>query len=189
MKYSLIYIIPLLLFACNESYSPKPTGFLRIDYPQKQYIASNMNLPYSFEYPVYGKLLKDTSRIAEKYWTNIVFLQFNGKIHISFKNIDNNLPELIEDSRRLAYKHTIKADEINEVFLSYPDKKVHGILYDIKGNAASSVQFFLTDSTKNFLRGSLYFAAKPNKDSLAPVIDFFRKDIDHLIETFSWKSN
>ena len=45
-------------------------------------------------------------------------------------------------------------------------------MYDLKGNTASSLQFFVTDSTRNFLRGSLYFNAEPNKDSLAPVMDF-----------------
>ncbi|NOZ45910.1 MAG: gliding motility lipoprotein GldD, partial [Chlorobi bacterium] len=71
-------------------------------------------------------------------------------------------------------------------FINYDDN-VYGILYDIKGNAASSINFFVTDSTQHFLRGALYFNSKPNKDSLAPVVDFIRKDIVHLMETFKWK--
>jgi len=83
--------------------------------------------------------------------------------------------------------HIIKADAINEISFSKPENKVYGILYDLKGNTATAVQFFLTDSLKHFLRGSLYFSAEPNSDSLAPVIEFFRDDIVHMIETLNWE--
>ena len=84
------------------------------------------------------------------------------------------------------YKHAVKADDILESnFINY-NKKVYGSLYDIKGNVATSVNFHITDSTSKFLRGALYFYAKPNKDSLAPAINFVRKDIVKLIENFSW---
>jgi len=111
-----------------------------------------------------------------------------GKIHLSYKTIHNNFNELMEDSRRLAYKHTIKADAINEQMFIDDEKHVFGILYDIQGDAASSIQFFATDSTTHFLRGSLYFNVIPNKDSLAPVVSFVKKDIIKLMETLSWTS-
>jgi gliding motility-associated lipoprotein GldD len=94
----------------------------------------------------------------------------------------------LKESNDYAYSHSIKADAIIEQPWYNKEKKVYGILYDIKGNTASSIQFFLTDSTKNFLRGALYFSSEPKADSLAPVIQFFRKDIIHMIETFKWKS-
>ena len=102
-------------------------------------------------------------------------------------NVDDNLSLLTEDAHRLAYKHSVKADAIEEKLWNNPDKEVYGIIYNIKGNAASSVQFFLTDSIRHYLRGSLYFYSQPDKDSLAPVIDFFREDIIHLVETLEWK--
>jgi gliding motility-associated lipoprotein GldD len=129
----------------------------------------------------------DTDYIAEPCWINIEFPEFDGKIHISYKAVDQNLNDFTEDSRTLTYKHTIKADAIKETVYTNPDLEVHGILYDIKGNAASSVQFYLTDSNNHFLRGSLYFNVQPDKDSLAPVVAFFRQDIIHLIESFKWK--
>ena len=179
-------LLIIILMSCQNNDSPKPMGYLRIDFPEKAYQTFTNKYPYSFEYPVYGRVVKDTARLAEPFWVNVDFPQFAGKIHISYKHVNKNLPQLIDDSRNLAYKHSIKADEIEEILYTYPEKKVYGVLYDIKGNTASSVQFFLTDSTTNFLRGSLYFATKPNKDSLAPVVKFFRKDVEHLIETFSW---
>jgi len=62
------------------------------------------------------------------------------------------------------------------------------IRYNIKGaDAASTYQFYLTDSTSNFLRGALYFDLVPNNDSLSPVIDFLKADIEQMITSFRWK--
>lgn len=183
-----LYFIFLLIFiSCKENYTPKPIGYYRIDFPEKKYNLYKSNCPYSFEYPVYAKVLNDSLRGTEPCWINITFPEYNGKLHLSYKKITNNLAEYIEDSRKFAYKHSIKADIIDETSIVNEKRKVYGIVYDIKGNAASSVQFFLTDSTSQFIRGALYFETRPNSDSLAPVISFFRKDVMHFIETFQWK--
>jgi len=173
--------------ACRRNYTPKPRGYFRIDLPEHTYREYRSDCPFSFEFPVYTTLQPDQSRMARPCWFNIVYPEFNGKIHLSYQTVEKNLEELTEDARTLAYKHSIKADAIGEQLFTHPDKKVYGILYDIKGNAASSVQFFLTDSSRHFIRGALYFNTSPNADSLAPVIRFCREDIIHLIETFSWQ--
>ncbi len=160
---------------------------MRIDFPEKVYRIYDSLCPYSFEFPVYGKIVADTERIAEPCWINIEFKKFGGKLHISYKPVNHNVNKFIEDSRILAYKHTIKADAIRETVYTNDSARVYGLLYEIKGDAASSVQFYLTDSNRHFLRGSLYFYVQPDADSLAPVIDFFLEDIRHLMETFEWK--
>jgi gliding motility-associated lipoprotein GldD len=175
-----------LFFSCHRSYTPKPRGFFRIDFPERKYKVYQSDCPYSFEYPVYAKVVSDKEMNSEPCWINIEFPEYNGKIHISYKPIQQNLNLLLEDSYTLAYKHTVKADAIEEHLINKPEEKVYGILYDIEGNAASSVQFFVTDSTKHFLRGALYFRTTIDKDSLAPVIRFFREDILHFIDTFEW---
>jgi gliding motility-associated lipoprotein GldD len=186
------YILPLTVLltttGCQRTYTPKPEGYLRIDFPEKTYRLFDSAYPYSFEYPVYAYVVPDTDRFSEPYWVNIDFPRFDGKIHISYKQVRNNLDRFTEDSRTLAYKHSIKADAIKETLYGNDSSHVYGILYEIKGNAASSLQFFVTDSTRNFLRGSLYFNVQPNKDSLAPVISFFRDDIIRLMETVRWKN-
>ncbi|MBA7480368.1 hypothetical protein ES707_15820 [subsurface metagenome] len=185
------HMIPLLLMllvlACQRSYTPKPRGFIRVDFPAREYVLFDSVCPYTFEYPSYGKIVPDTDYITEPCWINIDFPDFDGTIHISYKEVNQNLNDFIEDSRTLTYKHIIKADAIKETVYTNPELEVHGILYDIKGNAASSIQFYLTDSNAHFLRGSLYFNVQPDKDSLAPVISFFREDIIHLMESFAWK--
>lgn len=185
---SVLVIISLIIFSgCKKKYTPKPRGYFRIDLPEKIYQKLEPGYPYSFSYPDYAKIKKDSSNTHENYWINIEYPKLNGKIHISYMQVNNNIERILEDTRKLAYKHTIKADAINEKMFIKPEKKVYGILYDIEGNAASSVQFFLTDSVTNYLRGALYFNVEPNKDSLAPVLDFVKEDIIVLIESFEWK--
>lgn len=183
-------ILFLLLFAavaCTENSVPKPRGYFRISFPEKQYRLFDTLYPFTFEYPVYGAIVKEENRQGEGDWISVSFPTFKAKIHLSYKDISGNLNQLTEDARNLAYKHTYKADAIDEQVFTNPQKKVHGILYDIKGNSASSVQFYVTDSSRHYLRGALYFLCQPNKDSLAPAIDFFKADVVHLIETLRWK--
>lgn len=178
-----LFIMP----ACRENFTPKPRGYFRIEFPEKAYVPFDTTFPYQFEYPVYARVVVDKARDAEPFWVNVLFPEMKGTIHISYKALNGNLNLIEEDSRSLAYKHTIKADAINERVFYHPEKRVYGILYEIKGDAASSIQFYLTDSLNHFLRGSLYFNVIPNKDSLAPVIDFVGKDIHHMMETLEWK--
>ena len=180
--------VALIVYAgCRRSHTPKPRGYFRIDFPEKQYQLYKEECPYTFEYPVYGKVVPDEDYLTEPCWINIEFPEYHGTIHISYKPVLNNIGALLEDSHALAYKHTIKARSINERLFLDSVANVYGILYDISGDAASSVQFHLTDSTHHFIRGALYFTLQPNSDSLSPVIEFFREDIIHLIETLEWQ--
>jgi gliding motility-associated lipoprotein GldD len=177
----------LILAGCRESYTPRPRSYYRIDFPTKEYVSYHANeCNYSFEIPVYAKVKPFVGRMSEPCWINIEFPGYKGQIHITYKSLENNLNTYVEDIRSLAYKHSIKADDIIERPFSFPDRKVNGIIYDIKGNTASSMSFFATDSSRNFISGALYFNVIPNKDSLAPVIQFFSADVLHLIETINW---
>lgn len=177
----------ILLTACGKPGVPKPAGYFRIDLPEKDYVRYYAPCSYSIEYPVYGVINLRPAVARDTCWMDIEFPSFRAKIHLTYFNISNNLPELTESARELAYKHTIKADAIEEKVWSDDSSDVYGILYDLKGNTASAVQFYMTDSTRHYLRGSLYFMAEPNEDSLKPVINFLREDIIHLIETLNWK--
>lgn len=171
----------------DETYTPKPRGYFRIDFPEKKYTRfDSADYPYHFDYPVYAEVKKDRNRISEPYWVNLTFEDMNAKLHITYHKLENNLPELSEDARKFAYKHSIKADAIKPKEWVNPEKDVYGILYRIKGNAASTLQFYLTDSAEHFMRASFYFELQPNKDSLAPAQQFIDKDLERLIESFEW---
>ncbi|MCF6185239.1 MAG: gliding motility lipoprotein GldD [Bacteroidales bacterium] len=185
---SFIFIIFIFfIFSCKENYYPKPHGYLRTDFPKKKYRLFDSVFPYTFEIPVYSKVVSDSSKDAEEYWADWQFPKFNATVYLSYKNIKNNLDSYEEDTRELAYKHSVKADAIETKIWENDSAKVYGILYDIKGDVASQIQFYLTDSTQHFVRGAFYFNNVPNKDSLAPALKFLRKDIDRMIQTFKWK--
>lgn len=183
----LFILIALAPISCKKKYTPKPKAYYRIEFPEKEYHNWNTDSPYSFDLLSTAKIEKDASKGAEKYWINIQYPEYRATIHLSYKNVDNNLEEYLEDSRKLAYKHSIVADAIAEQVYINDKEKVYGMIYRIKGNAASSVQFVATDSTKHFLRGALYFREHPNQDSLSPVIQFIDKDIIRLMESLKWK--
>lgn len=186
---TLILTIFLSLSCKREKNIPKPYGYQRFNFPEKSYQKFDNNFPYSFDYPSYASIEEDKAFDTQPYWINIALKDLNGKIHLSYKKINNNFKQLTEDAHKLAYKHSQMADAIKEKQFSNKGKKVYGLIYEIKGNTASPIQFYITDSTKNFLRGSLYFDAHPNKDSLNPVISYVYHDIIRLMESFEWKKN
>ncbi len=185
-------IFVAILSACSGDAPnvPKPKGYFRINFPEHTYQSFNADAPFSFQYPTYATLTKDTDRNSQPYWYNLKFPQFNGQLHVTYHGVFSakNYANMTELTRMLAMKHTIKANSIDQKLINYPDKKVYGLYYAIEGNTASSVQFFLTDSSKHYLRGALYFNERPQYDSIKPVIKFIKKDIDQLIESFKWKN-
>lgn len=181
----LLIIFALCLAACQESYIPKPKAYFRITFSHKMYSDLCGQFPFSFEkadYTKVNKLMAPEGQI----WINLTAPVNKADIHISYELLHNDLDKHIEEARRLAYDHSIKADAIDEQLYTNPTNQVYGIVYRIKGNAASPMQFFLTDSTQNFIRGAFYIREVPNIDSIQPVIDFYEADIVHLIETFQW---
>lgn len=176
------------LIGCGDTYMPKPRGYFRIDLPEKEYQVFDTTYPYTFEYPVYANISPDNNVANEPYWINIDYPLFKGRIHISYKAVNNNLSKYTEDAHALVMKHIPKASAIEEIRIDNEKADVHGLIYDIKGSGTASVyQFFITDSTHHFVRGALYFHVLPNNDSLAPVIDFVKGDIQHMLESFRWK--
>ena len=185
----IFYFLSLLIIGCDgEVYTPKPKGYFRIDLPEKEYHLLDNNCPFTFEIPNYAKIVPNSNNPDKPCWFNIEYPTLNASIYLSYKPVnDTSLATYLEDSRTLAFKHTIKAIDIEQKQLYFPNKKVYGLVYEIQGNAASSYQFHLTDSTHHFIRGSLYFNNIPNHDSIQPVFDFVKKDIEHLYSTFVWK--
>lgn len=181
-------IVTILFLSCGgDSYNPKPKGYFRIDLPEKSYHKITNDCPFTFEIPDYTTIEVDPNSPNISCWFNIVFTDLNASVYISYKDVDNNLNTYLEDSRTLAFKHTVKAFDIEQRVVMIPDKKVYGLEYNILGDAASSYQFHLTDSINHFIRGSLYFNSPPNQDSISPVLNFIKEDIQHLFKTFEWK--
>lgn len=186
---SLIFLIIISLSACKEAPTPKPHGYLRIDMPEHSYKAIGETLPFTFEQAQIAQLERVRSSVKHRkdvQWYNLHYKKYNAKIHLSYIPVTNNLDSLHEESHEFVFEHTIKADAIDEMLINKPQEKVFGLLYDLQGNTASNMEFYVSDSTSHFLRGALYFETTPNIDSLAPIVDFIKKDIIHLINTLEW---
>jgi gliding motility-associated lipoprotein GldD len=188
------------LLSCNSPYTPKRKGYFRIDFPPHQYQSFDRpGYPYSFEYPVYATVTRDSSffdTVPENpYWINVDFPRFGARIYVSYKQIGsqsnpkepvNTFDKLTDDAFKMTYKHTVKASSIDQAIIHTPNG-IGGIFFHVGGNAATAQQFYLTDTTHHFLRGALYFDTTPNEDSLAIVNSFLQQDLTHLINTFRWK--
>jgi gliding motility-associated lipoprotein GldD len=197
MKTFVIKFLPLVVLfvsavACNSTYTPKRKGYFKIDFPKHEYkVFDHAGYPYTFEYPAYANIIKDTTFFEDKpenpYWINIDIPRFGGKIYISYKDVGkNDLNKLVNDAYNMTYKHSTRATEIVDSAMRTATG-VSGVFFSVGGNAATAKQFFVTDSVKHFLRGALYFDASPNEDSLGVVNNFLQEDMKHLINTFRWK--
>ncbi len=171
----------------DEVFIPKPKGYPRISFPDKSYRMYDSLCPYSFEIPTYSNINNDKHLGADPCWININFPKYNAQVHLSYKVITNNLDTVLSECRDFVVKHQVKSTGIDETIIVRDSAQVYGLVYDISGNTASNVQFYLTDSTHHFMRGALYFNSVPNIDSLKIVVDYLRQDIVHMIKTFNWK--
>ena len=207
-----LFILSFILFVgCNSTYTSKKKGYYKIDFPKREYVKFDKpGFPYSFEYPAYAVIEEDSLLSNQKgqdpYSINIDFPSLNGKIYITYKVIGqtsvyqvknmgggyrdsigrNVFQNLVNDCYNLTYKNDVKANSIEDSVMHTPND-ITGIFFRLSGSVATARQFFLSDTTHNFLRGALYFDATPNEDSLRPVNDFLQEDMKHIINTLKWK--
>lgn len=192
-KYILLPLVASLFMACGNDPIPKPRAYLRLEYPQPEYKSVNVPLPFTFEKNSLAERIRTIKSDSTHniYGIDIDYPSLKGTIYLTYKNVSSRkqLMDYIKDAQNLTQKHVIKADEISEQPYLNKDHKVFGMFYEIGGNAASQSQFYVTDSTKHFLNGSLYFYAKPNYDSILPAAVYLKNDIKHIMETLRWKSD
>lgn len=182
--------LALLLAGCGDDPVPKPRGYFRIDLPMESAQLVPGPCPWSAEVPVYARLVKGAGTAAvegEACWTNLVFPGQRAAVHITWRRIQGDLPELIRDAHEFKDKHEVLATRIRTENFINDSARVYGTLFDVEGNVASPAVFYLTDSTDNFLYGALYFDVRPNADSLAPVTARIRDDIRRLARSLHWQ--
>lgn len=182
-------ILVSVVAGCTKEYQPKPKGYNRLFLPLAEYRISPDSLPYRFEYSLHARLLNDTSWIRERHWVEIYYPELKANIHITYKRLGHNdklLKEFLEDAYKLTSKHQIKAYAIDEMISKTPSGKT-AVIAEIEGEVPSQFQFTITDSTRNFLRGALYFNTRVQNDSLKPAIEYMKKEAMHLINTLEWK--
>lgn len=197
MKLNLFYILLILgtITACTEDPTPKPKGFLALEYPNAVYKTEDITkMPFTFDRNALGKNIR-TKTLKGKtasYGVNIEYPNLKGTIYLTYKAVEQSpehLQTFLRDAQNFTQEHTQKADAIEEFVYENPERKVYGMFYDVGGNAASQSQFYVTDSVNHFLTGSLYFYAKPNYDSILPAAHYLQKDIRRIMESLQWKES
>lgn len=203
-----------LLSACGGGdYSPKPQAYLRIDLPEHNYwlvdslcthpgdtlvfgtdtmvavTGSCKTFPFTFEANTHV-MLQEKDAPKDEEWVDLLYPQWDGVVFLSYHRMHSpdELKEHIDGSMRFMEQHYKVASGIEEQGYEDRENRVYGTVYYLKGSkVASTCQFWLTDSTTNFLRGSLFLNRTPNNDSLAPVLEYIQTDIEHLVETLRWR--
>lgn len=179
--------------ACNSRYTPKQTGYPAIILPKKTYLTGAVNgMPYAFDIPSYAVVDKKASALGVEQlktgWMNLQFPALNATLYISYNAVQKDkLDVLVRDAYNFANNHSNKASFIEDSVFDNSNG-VKGVFFHLGGDVASPYQFFITDSSRHFLRAALYFDTTPNADSLAPVIDFLYQDLKQLVHSFRWKS-
>lgn len=176
----LVFIITVT--SCKEETLPKPKAQLRLEYPAPNYDLIDTSCPYTFEKSNYAVV-----KVNDKCWVNMDYHELNASVNMTYRPVNQNLKELFLEAEKLTFNHTIKADGISSVPYANRDKKVYGSVFEVTGNAASPIQFHVTDSSKHFITGAVYFNVQPNYDSIKPAINYLQKDIIRMIESMEWK--
>ncbi len=175
-----------ILVSCKGDQLPKPKGFLALNFPAAEYNFFDPGCPYGFEINNISVIRAAKGNVP--CWHNIYYPLMDATIYITYQPVNNNIDSLLTDAQKLPLQHTIKADFIEGDIYTNPSQKVYGMLYEVEGNAASQAQFYITDSIRHFMSGSLYFNKKPNYDSIMPAAQYLKRDMQHLMETVRWKS-
>lgn len=177
-------VLVLVAFAesCKNETVPKPSSQLRLDYPVAKYASFSNHCPFEFEMNEDAVIKED-----KNCGFSIHYPKMKATIYLTYKTVSNNINALLKDAQKLTYEHVIKADDILEQPFINNDKKVYGMFYRVNGNAATNAQFYVTDSTRHFVTGSVYFYAKPKFDSIMPAASYVKDDMQRLMETLKWK--
>lgn len=183
IKFLTFLSVSFLLLGCQNNTNPKPKAMLRLEYPQASYeLFSAENCPFEFQ-----KNTQSQVKYLPNCGLNIQYPKMKATIYLTYKPVDKNLKNLLSDAQKFTYEHIVKANNIIEQPFENQQDKVYGMFYEVEGNAASQSQFYATDSTRNFLTGSIYFRVKPNYDSVQPAAFYLKKDIRAILETLRWK--
>lgn len=178
----LVFVFSLLLTGCKDDVLPKPASQLRLEYPLANYTQFENHCPFTFNMNS-DAVIKEDGNCG----FSITYPKMKATLYLTYKPVSGNLNNLLRDAQKLTYEHVIKADDILEQPFINQEKKVYGMFYQVGGNAATNSQFYVTDSVKHFITGSVYFYAKPNFDSIMPAASYIKNDMQTLMESLEWK--
>ena len=186
--FAILSVLFIVLSSCQQSSIPKPYGYVRLTMPDTCYAdAVPKGYPYRFDVSCHAEVRPVSDEQGGQYWIDLHYPALNATVHCSYQPVRGNLRELTDDAIRFVYRHSSHASSIPEQGFVHAEARVYGVLFDLEGNTASSMQFFVTDSVRHFFRAAAYCDCVPNADSLAPVYDYLHKDVVRMVESFEWR--
>lgn len=187
IKFAFVLLILVLTNSCkdNEILIPRPLANLRVEFPERVYTETSLSCPYQFGLASY--MTPNPTSSENPCHLDISLGQFNGMLHLSYVPVKDNLPELVAYSIDKVREHQVKASAIQDSLIISQEHRVYGTFYEFYGNSATPFQFHFTDSLQHFIRGTVYFNATPNFDSIYPVLQYVREDLIHIITSNRWQ--
>lgn len=182
-KPAALFSTALLLLACQPEPKPKPKGELRLEYPEPVYQGFENSCAYTFEWSDFARI----EAAKKPCWFNLRYPKMKANVYLTYFPVQNDFDLHVKEVEKMVYGHTIRASAIETKSFAYPEKRVFGNFYELKGESASNIQLFITDSTRHFVTANLYFNTRPKPDSLAPAVEYIKKDLLHMVDTFRWK--
>jgi len=195
---SMVLIFGLLqfwIYGCRERTVPipKPRAYPRVFFPARNYVAfRQQECPLTFLYPDYMQLIRREhffdEQPAHPCWFDLDASALGAKIHCSYSPIESGkaFDELVSDAFKMADRINQRANYMDEIRVANA-QGVSGFLMEFSGAAASPLHFYLTDSTRHFLKVSLYYQSKVAPDSLAPMTNFLREDLAVMINSMTFE--
>lgn len=181
--------ILFMLGACNDSNPvPKPSSFLRTEFPEHSY--RPYLSPQNFRFNLANLYMPKSFEQAQTNYSvqEIDLGPLNGTLFLYYLRIlsKDSLPDIINFANDKVDEHKIMADKIDFEQIIEPRKKVYGTFFELKGNVATNFQFYLTDSLQHFLRGEVLLNCRPNYDSLRPALQYLKTDLQLMLKSFQW---
>jgi gliding motility-associated lipoprotein GldD len=179
-----VLMLTVTLASCKKASYPKPLASPRIDYPSEQYRHyDKTGSPVRFEYPSYGELTDQHQE--NKNWMNLRFERYSATLYLSFSNVPASKIQIqIEEKEKMVNEQAPPASVVRKETFESADHQIVGYFYLTDGNAASPVQFLLSDQMGKLFQGSLLFDMATESDSMETVVEGLTRDIRHLVETF-----
>lgn len=187
-KILILISLGFALISCGEEqFTPKPPTYLRLELPDAKYRDYEDECGYSFKlnenYTVEKAPVQDESFTCHR---RIQLGALNGTVFFRFINMTEPVAYYINNSIDEVEVHQVKATNIQDKQIVRQEDRVFGTVFELQGDVATPFQFYLTDSTERFIYAEILFNSRPNYDSLKPSLEYLKKDLDTLLQTFEW---
>jgi len=190
-KRYLFFLFCLLFLGCVQKPEvpvPKPQGYFRLTTPEPAYQHWDSVLPFSFDYSK-NATLNFQKKEDNIYWIDIYYPSLSAIFKMTYYPVTNNLHDLMwkEEEQAMFHVDRMMTDDILFSTVNDSKSRIFGRIYELMGKkVATPFKFWLTDSATHFLKGTLYFDFAPNNDSLAPIINYLKRDALFMIESWQW---